>query len=85
MLPWTNVNGDLRLPMASTLVFGLSLLLSFERAVGADCTVQRHTNGSDDSGFILQAFQDCMVDSVITFEKANYSAFTPISLTGLSE
>jgi hypothetical protein len=85
MLPWTNVNGDLRLPVVSVLVFGLSLLSSFEGAVGAECAVQRHTNGSDDSEFILKAFQDCMVDSVITFEKANYSAFTPISLTGLSE
>ncbi|KAF9444955.1 glycoside hydrolase family 28 protein [Macrolepiota fuliginosa MF-IS2] len=48
----------------------------------AECTVA-HSATEDDSPSILKAFTDCQVDSVITFSKANYSASTPVSLTGL--
>jgi hypothetical protein len=48
------------------------------------CTVQHNHNGADDSANILKAFKDCATDSVITFLPANYSAFTPITLAGLS-
>jgi hypothetical protein len=48
------------------------------------CTVQHNHNGADDSANILKAFKDCATDSVITFLPTNYSAFTPITLAGLS-
>ncbi|KAF8890677.1 pectin lyase fold/virulence factor [Infundibulicybe gibba] len=47
------------------------------------CTVKHAGHNVDDSPAILRAFKDCASDSVITFSKANYSAFTPVSLTGL--
>ncbi|KAJ7269125.1 pectin lyase fold/virulence factor [Mycena rebaudengoi] len=48
------------------------------------CTVQHNHNGADDSAHILKASKDCATDSVITFLPANYSAYTPITLAGLS-
>ncbi|EKM76209.1 hypothetical protein AGABI1DRAFT_131529 [Agaricus bisporus var. burnettii JB137-S8] len=60
----------------------LLLSLPITRVLSAECTVS-HSGSEDDSPAILKAFSDCQVDSVITFQQANYSAFTPISLTGL--
>ncbi|KAJ7581561.1 pectin lyase fold/virulence factor [Mycena floridula] len=68
-------------PVISLLL--LTLTAPFLGVQAAECTVSRNVNGSDDSHFILQAFTDCASDSVITFSKANYSALTPVSLTGL--
>ncbi|KAF9006976.1 pectin lyase fold/virulence factor [Cyathus striatus] len=48
-----------------------------------NCTVERNNDGSDDSQLILKAFTDCAVDSTITFQRANYSAYTPITLSNL--
>ncbi|KAJ7242664.1 pectin lyase fold/virulence factor [Mycena rebaudengoi] len=48
------------------------------------CTVQHNHNGADDSAHILKAFKDCATDSVVTFLPANYSAYTPITLAGLT-
>ncbi|KXN82448.1 putative exopolygalacturonase C [Leucoagaricus sp. SymC.cos] len=54
------------------------------RVYSAECTVAHSLDADvDDSSAILKAFMDCQVDSVITFSQANYSAFTPVSLTGL--
>jgi len=53
------------------------------KVFSAECTVP-HLGTEDDSPTILKAFSDCRVNSVITFSQANYSAFTPISLDGLS-
>lgn len=47
------------------------------------CTVKHNKNGKDDSDNILKAFKDCATNSVITFDKVNYNAYTPVSLTGL--
>lgn len=38
----------------------------------------------DDSPSILKTFQACASNSEIIFHRANYSAYTPVSLTGLS-
>lgn len=65
-----------------TLLFVLASSL-IPRVHSAECTVA-HDAAEDDSPAILKAFTDCQVDSTITFSKANYSVFTPISLTGLS-
>lgn len=67
--------------MRSLLFFLVFTLLP--KAFSAECTVP-HSVTEDDSPAILKAFTDCQVDSVITFSNANYSAFTPVSLTGLS-
>jgi hypothetical protein len=48
------------------------------------CTVQKNRNDADDSANILKAFTDCATNSIITFLPTNYSAFTPITLAGLS-
>ncbi|KDR74055.1 hypothetical protein GALMADRAFT_212234 [Galerina marginata CBS 339.88] len=56
----------------------------FEKVYGAECTVAHSGDDStDDSSSILKAFTDCASDSVITFQQANYSAYTPVSLTNL--
>ncbi|KAJ7793013.1 hypothetical protein B0H14DRAFT_2623284 [Mycena olivaceomarginata] len=49
------------------------------------CTVQKNRNGADDSANILKAFTDCATNSIITFLPTNYSAFTPITLAGLTD
>lgn len=64
----------------SLLFFLTSHLISVVHS--AECTVAR-SGTEDDSPAILKAFTDCQVDSTITFSQANYSAFTPVSLTGL--
>ncbi|KAJ8690609.1 hypothetical protein PTI98_012024 [Pleurotus ostreatus] len=66
----------------STLALLVSLS-SIASVHAAECTVKHSDNGTDDSPSILQAFQECAIDSTITFESANYSAHTPLSLTGL--
>ncbi|KAF4586193.1 hypothetical protein EYR38_010467 [Pleurotus pulmonarius] len=66
----------------STLAILVSLF-SIASVRAAECTVKHSDNGTDDSPSILQAFQECAIDSTITFESANYSAHTPVSLTGL--
>ncbi|KAG9217737.1 hypothetical protein CCMSSC00406_0003574 [Pleurotus cornucopiae] len=66
----------------STLALLVSLS-SIASVHAAECTVKHSDNGTDDSPSILQAFQECAIDSTITFESANYSAHTPVSLTGL--
>ncbi|KAJ8502997.1 hypothetical protein ONZ45_g11243 [Pleurotus djamor] len=66
----------------TTLAFALSLS-SLLTVHAAECTVAHSDDGSDDSPMILQAFQECAIDSTITFQRANYSAHTPVSLTGL--
>ncbi|KAJ7279087.1 pectin lyase fold/virulence factor [Mycena rebaudengoi] len=48
-----------------------------------NCVVEHNRNGADDSPHILKAFSDCATNSVITFQAANYSAYTPVSLVGL--
>lgn len=48
------------------------------------CTVKHNKNGQDDSENILKAFKDCSTNAVITFERVDYNAHTPISMTGLS-
>ncbi|PFH47436.1 glycoside hydrolase family 28 protein [Amanita thiersii Skay4041] len=69
--------------MSLSLTLVLLLHLTFLTSVkGAECTVS-HSNGSDDSPAILQAFKMCATDSMITFERANYSAYTPITLSNL--
>lgn len=53
---------------------------------GLECTVERSSDDAvDDSASILDAFTKCAEDSVITFQKANYSAYTPITLSNLSK
>ncbi|KAG6827924.1 hypothetical protein H0H87_003324 [Tephrocybe sp. NHM501043] len=47
------------------------------------CTVKHNKNGKDDSNNILAAFKECQKDSIIEFQKVEYNAFTPISLTEL--
>ncbi|KAG7087713.1 hypothetical protein E1B28_013660 [Marasmius oreades] len=49
----------------------------------AECVVDANNNGADDSEHILQAFDSCKENSVIRFQQTNYSAHTPVSLTGL--
>ncbi|KIY61614.1 glycoside hydrolase family 28 protein [Cylindrobasidium torrendii FP15055 ss-10] len=49
----------------------------------AECTVDHNDDGSDDTEHILKAFSDCKENSVITFQAANYSAYTPASFEGL--
>ncbi|CAK5271405.1 unnamed protein product [Mycena citricolor] len=49
------------------------------------CTVKHNRDGSDDSPNILAAFAECATNSLITFSRANYSAFTPVALTGLDD
>jgi len=70
-----------------TMVLRLLLFLlgtsSIAQVFSEECTVT-HSEVEDDSPAILKAFTDCQVDSVVTFSQANYSVFTPISLTGLS-
>jgi len=56
---------------------------SIAEVFSEECTVA-HSETEDDSPAILKAFSDCQVDSVITFSQANYSAYTPVSLIGLS-
>lgn len=68
-----------------SLVALSSALIFTTGANAAECTVTHNDNGTDDSEHILKAFTDCATDSVITFSQANYSAWTPVSLTGLSE
>ena len=46
--------------------------------------VESNNNGQDDSEHILKAFETCKENGIIHFEQKNYSAFTPISMTGLS-
>ncbi|KXN82273.1 putative exopolygalacturonase C [Leucoagaricus sp. SymC.cos] len=54
------------------------------RVYSAECTVAHSPDAdADDLSAILKAFTYCQVDSAITFSQANYSAFTPVSLTGL--
>uniref|UniRef100_A0A0W0G391 galacturonan 1,4-alpha-galacturonidase n=1 Tax=Moniliophthora roreri TaxID=221103 RepID=A0A0W0G391_MONRR len=67
---------------ATILLYALLLLL-LDVVNAAECTVERNDDGSDDSQHILDAFEACKTDGTITFQQANYSAFTPISLTGL--
>jgi len=70
-----------------TMVLRLLLFLlgtsSIAQVFSEECTVT-HSGVEDDSPAILKAFTDCQVDSVVTFSQANYSVFTPISLTSLS-
>jgi len=70
-----------------TMVLRLLLFLlgtsSIAQVFSEECTVT-HSEVEDDSPAILKAFTDCQVDSVVTFSQVNYSVFTPISLTGLS-
>lgn len=67
-----------------SLLVGLVGLVFAGIGVSAgDCIVEHTDDGSDDSPSILKAFQDCAIDSTITFTQANYSAYTPVSLTGL--
>jgi hypothetical protein len=69
----------------SLVTFGLLALTGVEAAnvKVKRCTVKHNSNGKDDSENILKAFKDCAKNSVITFEKADYNAHTPISMTGL--
>ncbi|KAL0952793.1 hypothetical protein HGRIS_007018 [Hohenbuehelia grisea] len=67
----------------SALALLFALFSVVQHTSAAECTVSHSNNGTDDSPSILQAFQECALNSVITFDRANYSAFTPISLTGL--
>ncbi|PPQ63463.1 hypothetical protein CVT24_004995 [Panaeolus cyanescens] len=63
----------------------IALFASFIAVKAGECTVPASGDGiTDDSPAILKAFTDCQKDSIITFTAANYSAFTPISLTDLS-
>ncbi|KAJ7682867.1 pectin lyase fold/virulence factor [Mycena rosella] len=48
------------------------------------CTVKHNRNGADDSANILKAFTACSTNSIITFLPANYSAYTPVTLAGLT-
>ncbi|KAH7097874.1 pectin lyase fold/virulence factor [Auriculariales sp. MPI-PUGE-AT-0066] len=66
------------------LPFLATVLLATRLVRSKECTVEHsEDDGADDSPAILTAFQDCKLDSVITFEQKNYSALTPISLTDL--
>ncbi|KAF8064192.1 pectin lyase fold/virulence factor [Lyophyllum atratum] len=47
------------------------------------CIVKHNKNGEDDSDHILKAFKDCQKDSVIEFQRVDYNAHTPITLSGL--
>jgi len=69
--------------MVLRLLLSLLGTSSIAQVFSKECTVT-HSGVEDDSPAILKAFSDCQVDSVITFSQANYSAFTPVSLTGLS-
>ncbi|KAF9017680.1 pectin lyase-like protein [Hymenopellis radicata] len=67
-----------------SLLKASTILATVATTWAAECTVDRNTDGSDDTSFILKAFKDCSKDSVITFQQANYSAYTPMSFTDLS-
>ncbi|KAF8918384.1 pectin lyase fold/virulence factor [Mucidula mucida] len=67
-----------------SLLKASTILATVTTVWAAECTVDRNTDGSDDTSFILKAFKDCSQDSVITFQQANYSAHTPMSFTDLS-
>jgi galacturan 1,4-alpha-galacturonidase len=69
--------------MLSWLFLGLLVSSLVSVVYSGECTIV-HSATEDDSPAILKAFTDCQADSVITFSQANYSAFTPVSLTGLS-
>ncbi len=68
-----------------SLLKASTILATVTTVWAAECTVDRNTDGSDDTSFILKAFKDCSQDSVITFQQANYSAHTPMSFTDLSK
>ncbi|KAL0064865.1 hypothetical protein AAF712_008118 [Marasmius tenuissimus] len=67
------------------MAFPRTLLLACTIAsvYAAECMVESNNNGQDDSEHILRAFETCKENGIIHFEQRNYSAFTPISLTGL--
>ncbi|KAF9054257.1 pectin lyase fold/virulence factor [Panaeolus papilionaceus] len=70
---------------APALIALWQVFASLTAVQAGDCTIPVSGDGiTDDSPAILKAFTDCQKDSIITFAPANYSAFTPISLTGLS-
>ncbi|KAJ3523956.1 hypothetical protein NMY22_g11209 [Coprinellus aureogranulatus] len=51
-----------------------------------ECTVESANDLSiDDSNAILDAFNRCSSNSVIRFNRSNYTVYTPISLTGLQD
>lgn len=61
-------------------------LAALQTVHGLECTVDRSNDDAvDDSASIVDAFAKCAEDSVITFTKANYSAYTPITLANLSK
>ena len=71
--------------MRSLLLLATSLA-ALRSVHGLECTVERSNDDAvDDSAFILDAFTKCAEDSVITFSKANYSAYTPVTLANLSK
>ncbi|CAA7262631.1 unnamed protein product [Cyclocybe aegerita] len=61
-----------------------SVFGAIERANAAECTVEHSDDGAiDDSPALLKAFTDCALDSIILFERANYSVYTPVTLANL--
>lgn len=61
-------------------------LAFFAGIVAAKVCVVGHTDNADDTPAIIKAFKDCSSHADIVFDaKYTYNAYTPVSLTDLSE